>query len=142
MGELPDLSPDGDPTPLSERRTGARKEPQIRLIKLFSGDRCKLSLSGELKHGNAEYLFTNVQELFESGCTFVILDLKDVSYCDTAGLQSLVQVYKYLQSKKGLTFRIYATDGVVMDTLRTCRFDKFLQITQDASELDGFPETC
>jgi anti-anti-sigma factor len=116
---------------------GDDREPQLKLSRAFAGNRCKLSLTGELKHGNAEFLFTSVQELFDSGCTELVLDLSHVSYCDTAGLQSFVQIYKYIQGKPDLLFNIFVPEGIVMDTLRTCRFDKFLHITQDEAEISG-----
>ena len=102
----------------------------------FCDDRCRLSLVGEVRHGSAESLLGKVLEMFESGCRYVLLDLSEVSYCDTAGLQSLVQIYKYLQGRTDLTFIIFAPEGMVMETLRTCRFDKFLQITQDMNILN------
>jgi len=117
-------------------RKGARREPRLEMRRYFCDDRCRLSLVGEVRHGSAESLLGKVQEMFESGCRYVLLDLSEVSYCDTAGLQSLVQIYKYLQGRTDLTFIIFAPEGMVMETLRTCRFDKFLQITQDMSILN------
>ena len=119
------------------RHGSAGKGPQLQFQKYVSGERTKLALSGELRHGNAESLYVKIQESFDSGTKSMILDLAGVTYCDTAGLQSLVKVYKYLQDKPGLKFRIFAPKGFVMETLQTCRFDKFLDITQDSGEVAG-----
>ena len=122
---------------MNEERT---EKSTVGLVKRYSGDRCRLSLIGELRHGNTEGLSKIVFELYESGCSAVLLDLSEITYCESSGLQSLVQVYKYVQSKPGLTFRVYAPNGTVMESLKTSRFDGILQVTQDPKELEGYEE--
>ncbi len=98
-----------------------------------AGSRYKLELEDELVQGKAEDLFREVIQAFESGATEVVLDLRRVQYLDTAALQSLVRIFKYAQGKSGLKFVLLAVEGRLLDILKTCRFDKFMTITQDES---------
>jgi len=135
MGEHKDTESGPKSSPEGSRTV--RMSSLLKIQRLYIGDRCKISLSGELRHGNAEHLLANVQDAFESGSREVLLDFSRVEYCDTAGLQSLVQIFKYVQSNQGWKFWIYAPEGMVMETLQTCRFDKFLDITQNPADLEG-----
>jgi anti-anti-sigma factor len=104
------------------------------LGKAYAGDRCMMALIGELRYYSAESLFEEVVRIFESGVKDLILDFRKVDYADTAGLQNLVRIYKYVDGKADLKFSILAQDGDIMNILRTCRFDKFIHITKDETE--------
>ena len=123
--------------PPGSSRDSNGQESQLQYLKYKLGERTKLALAGELRHGNAESLYFRILEAFDAGAKNILLDLGEVTYCDTAGLQALLKVYKYLQDKPALAFRIFAPEGFVMETLQTCGFDKFLNITQDPGELKG-----
>ena len=103
----------------------------------YQGDRCRLALSGELRHDNSSQLFSEVIGLFDSGVTDLLLDFLGLDYVDTAGLQSLVRIYKHVSDNENLKFRILAHEGEMMEILRTCRFDKFIPITLDPDEASG-----
>ena len=105
--------------------------------KAISGNRCMLSLKGELKHGNADDLYQEVIQLFESGATELVLDFRELTYCDTTGLQSLVRIYKYVQEYSNFSFTILVHEDELNNILRTCRFDKFMKITHDESIAAG-----
>ena len=121
------------------KRQKADKNPEtaLKLSSRFDGERCMISLDGELRHGNADVLFDEAVRIFESGTKSLVLDWRNLTYCDTAGLQSLVQIYKYVQNEKELELILYTAEGTLLETLRTCRFDKFIKISQDKSDLDG-----
>ncbi len=110
---------------------------EIAFRRAFSGDKCMLSLAGELRHGNSEELFSETVRLYESGVTDLILDFRTLDFCDTAGLQSLVRIYKYVQDNSKLSFVILVHEGELDTILRTCRFDKFMHITHDDSIAAG-----
>jgi anti-anti-sigma factor len=99
------------------------------------GSDCLISFLGELRHGSAEYLFEATVNIFELGVTNLIIDFREVSYADTIGLQNLVKLFKYVQARGNLKFCIFVSDGDLREVLRTCRFDKFINITQDESVL-------
>ncbi len=122
--------------PFSLAGSGVSSVPIV-LRRQFDDKRCLLSIEGELRHHNTEQLINEVFKLFEFGIKELVLDWRKVDYCDTAGLQTLVQIYKYVQDNPELSFTLYAEEGSLMDTLRTCRFDKFITITQDQSSLSG-----
>ncbi len=116
-----------------------RKIPEaaLNLRRQFDGERCMISLDGELRHGNADVLFEEAVRIYESGTKSLVLDWRDLTYCDTAGLQSLVQIYKYVQNEQELELILFTGEGNLLDTLRTCRFDKFINISHDKNDLDG-----
>ena len=109
----------------------------LSLRSAFSGKRCKLALEGELKHGNSDELYQEVLRLFQSGVTDLILDFRNLSYCDTAGLQSMVRIYKYTQEYPSYKFVILVQESELYDILRTCRFDKFMEISVDDAIAQG-----
>jgi len=110
---------------------------KLTLKRAYSGDRCKLTLAGELRHDNSEELYTEVVQLFDSGVTDLILDFLTLEYVDTAGLQSLVRIYKHVSDKDNLQFKVLTCKGELLEILKTCRFDKFINITQDTAVADG-----
>src|SRR4030065_1006057 len=87
----------------------------------FSGDHCKLSLLGELRHENSDDLFREVVNLFNSGVNDLLLDFASLDYIDTAGLQSLVKIYKHVTDSGHLKFRMLVIEGDLLEILRTCR---------------------
>ena len=103
----------------------------------YDGDRCRLTLVGELKHENSDSLFRKAQGLFETGVSELVIDFRRLEYVDTAGLQSLVRVYKHVNRHEKLSFIVIAKEGELMDIFRTCRFDKFINITLDPAAGDG-----
>jgi anti-anti-sigma factor len=117
------------------------KEVQLSISRSPAHDRCLIALKGEMKHENVDSIFKTIKGLYDEGCKTVVLDLSGVTYCDTSGLQSLVMIYKHVQSKSDLGFRVYPGIGQVKETLQTCRFDKFINILEDTKELEGFEDT-
>ena len=98
-----------------------------------TGHRERLALKGELKHCNSDIVFKEVMDLFSSGINEVLLDFRSLFYVDTTGLQSLVRVYKHVVTDPALKFKILVNDGELRELLQVCRFDKFIDITDDSS---------
>lgn len=118
----------------------AQKKSDAQMLvfkRAFASERCMLSLIGELRHTLAESLFEEVIRLYESGIKNLVLDFRKLEYADTVGLQNLVRIYKYVANNDGISFSILAPDGEILDILRICRFDKFIDIRQDLNEFDG-----
>lgn len=121
---------------------GNGSDNSLTLGKAFAGNRCMMALVGELKYNNAESVFEEVVRIFESGVKDLILDFRQVEYADTAGLQNLVRIYKYVDRNEDLKFSILTQDGDIMKILRTCRFDKFINISLNADEFkDNWQES-
>lgn len=108
----------------------------LKFRRAFASRKCMLSLIGELRHILAESLFEEVIRLYESGIKDLILDFRKLEYADTVGLQNLVRIYKYVDENDDISFSILAPDGEILDILRICRFDKFIDIRQDLNEFD------
>ncbi len=102
----------------------------------FASEKCMLSLIGELRQTLAESLFEEAIRLYESGIKNLVLDFRKLEYADTVGLQNLVRIYKYVDENDGISFSILAPRGEILDILRICRFDKFIDIRQDLNELE------
>jgi len=121
----------------TETDTNPHGVGELLFRKAYSGNRCMLALEGELKHGNSEELYKEVLGLFQAGVSDLILDFRNLSYCDTAGLQSLVRIYKYTEDYPNLKYVILVEENELYDILRTCRFDKFMEISLDPSITEG-----
>ena len=115
-----------------ETRSGCR---QLIFTEEREGNRCKLSVEGELRHGEAHELYNEVTRLFESGVRDVVIDMREVVYTDTVGLQNLVKIYKYVKDHEGLDFSVIAPEGELWETLISCRFDKFMRILRDEDKV-------
>jgi anti-anti-sigma factor len=102
--------------------------------KAYAGDRCMVGVAGELRQAYAESLFKEAVLVYKSGVKDLILDFRRLEYADTAGLQNLVRIFKYSRENEGLRFAILAQPGDILDILKTCRFDKFIRISQDEDE--------
>ncbi|MCX6647736.1 MAG: STAS domain-containing protein [bacterium] len=100
----------------------------------YAGDRCMMAVVGELRQAHAESLFDEAVRLFKSGVKDLILDFRKLDYADTAGLQNLVRIYRYAKENDGMQFSILTQTGDIIDILITCRFDKFIHISQDEGE--------
>jgi anti-anti-sigma factor len=126
-----------DGVPVGINTGSLDNKEELTYLKEYDGDRCKLTLVGELKHENSDSLYRFSKEIFESGSNDLVIDFRKLEYVDTAGLQSLVRVYKHVASSENLSFIVLAREGELMDILRTCRFDKFINITLDPAAADG-----
>lgn len=109
--------------------------PPIEFAKKLIGLKCMLSIRGELRHGNSEQLTDEVFGIFNDGVTELVLDCRELNYTDTMGMQCLVRIYKHMQKNPGLKFALFVPEGYLLEVLHTCRFDKFINITQDDSVL-------
>ncbi|HDS29732.1 MAG TPA: anti-sigma factor antagonist [Firmicutes bacterium] len=122
---------------VEKHNQGDKPLESLELRTLKDGSKSIVILQGELRHGNSNQLFDEAVNLFDSGINHIILDLSQLSYCDTAGLQSLVQIYKYTVSNPEKSFLLYIAEGSLMETLRTCHFDKFIEVTHEKSAIEG-----
>ena len=126
-----------NPDPVVRKNKFNVKGQWIAFTRYFDGDRCLLAVAGELKHGQTHVLYDEVVSIFESGVRDVIIDLRDVSYTDTVGLQNLVMIYKYVKDNERLDFSVLVPEGEIWEILVSCRFDKFINITRDESTITG-----
>ncbi|MCD6459169.1 STAS domain-containing protein [bacterium] len=60
-----------------------------------------VKLNGELDNESADQLRNNVEELINGGKINIILNFKNLSYSNSAGLRELIALYKLAISKNG-----------------------------------------
>lgn len=111
--------------------------PGIEITGEARGTKVAIRFSGELRYPSTDEILSKVSNLMGEGYSEVLLDLRDVSYCDTAGLGVLVQIYKQAV-QKGTALKVFVSEGAFLSTLRTCNFQKFMKIMTDARELEAF----
>lgn len=116
--------------------------PKLSLECTRCGDRCLLSVQGELRHGNAHQLVEEAMRAFGSGLKALVIDFRDVEYCDTEGFRTLVEIHKHVDEDPELSLVVFLPEGNLLDVLTTYRFHKFLKITQDESVLAGDWQPC
>lgn len=75
-----------------------------------------LALSGEVDLATAGELESKVEQLVASGIDHIVVDLKDVTFCDSVGLNVLVRARKYCASHGG-RLRIIQPRGEVAQVL-------------------------
>jgi anti-sigma B factor antagonist len=60
-----------------------------------------LALTGELDYTNAERLQHDLQEAIGPGARDLVIDLSDLSFCDSTGIQVFLAVRKITQDRGG-----------------------------------------
>lgn len=60
-----------------------------------------VQVGGELDLGTAPQLLTSISELIDSGSHRVVLDLHELTFCDSAGLSALVRIRKRVEQVDG-----------------------------------------
>jgi anti-sigma B factor antagonist len=110
------------------------------------GDVTVLDLSGRISlleaipsdRGSGLVLHDIVREQLKDGHNKILLNLRDVSYVDSAGLGELVSSLMTVRNQAGQLRICNATDRV-NDLLRMTRLDSVLNVDKDeATALQGF----
>jgi len=96
------------------------------------GSREILSFEGELRYGNSDRVYREIIGMYEAGALEILLDFRAVDYVDTTGLQSLVKLYQHVESNPELKFKILIASGEQRDVLQICKFDRFIDITDNS----------
>jgi anti-sigma B factor antagonist len=81
-----------------------------------AGGPTTVALSGEVDLATAGELEGSVERLVASGITNIVVDLKDVTFCDSVGLNVLVRARKYC-AEHGGQLRIIRPRGEVAQVL-------------------------
>ena len=90
----------------------------MRLTKSLMGQTLTIRLEGELDHHSAESIRTLIDnEIAESGCTDLILDMEGVTFMDSSGLGVILGRYRLLNSQGG-TLSICGANSTVERILR------------------------
>ena len=93
-----------------------------------------VDLSGKITIGSGDVVLREtVQRLFDEGQKQVLLNLKGVSYMDSAGIGELVACHKRALQKNG-TLKLLNPSGKVYDLLQLTKLDEVFDMHEDEKE--------
>ena len=93
-----------------------------------------VDLSGKITIGSGDVVLREtVQRLFDEGQKQVLLNLKGVSYMDSAGIGELVACHKRALQKNG-TLKLLNPSGKVYDLLQCTKLDEVFDMHEDEKE--------
>jgi anti-anti-sigma factor len=84
-----------------------------------------VALSGELDLETAEDLERGIRTLIADGHSRVVVDLRELTFCDSVGLNTLVRASKHCEEAAGW-LRVVHPTGQVADVLRIAGLYDFL----------------
>ena len=58
-------------------------------------DESSLAVAGEIDLSTADSFYERARALIDAGTSMLVLDLGDVTFCDSLGVAALVRIYKY-----------------------------------------------
>ncbi|RJP56149.1 MAG: anti-sigma factor antagonist [Candidatus Auribacter fodinae] len=90
-------------------------------------------LKGELDNESSEYLRKNIEKLIESEKVNIVLDFKELSYSNSAGLRELIALYK-LANASGGNLKLCALQPQLEDLFSFTNLRKVFDIYQNEDE--------
>src|ERR1051325_1396787 len=108
-----------------------------------SGDVSIVDLSGRITLGEGSGLVRNtIKDLISSGQKNILLNLKDVTYIDSAGLGELVGAYASVTNAAGIVKLLHA-QGRVRDVLQTTElYTVFISFDDEQEALRSFADAA
>jgi anti-sigma B factor antagonist len=101
-----------------------------------TADATVISVSGELDLASSGGLEDTFVDLGDSKPTFIILDLSEVEFMDSAGLAVVVRAHQRAQSS-GTRFALVTGSPQVRRLLSLTRMDERMTVAQTSEELLG-----
>jgi anti-anti-sigma factor len=92
-----------------------------------TGDEAFLSVTGEIDMATAESLYTQAAALVDESTRVLVLDLGEVTFCDSLGVAVLVRVYR-LASGFGCRLRAVNPRGHIAHVLRISGLDQVFEV--------------
>ncbi len=89
-----------------------------------------LAIKGSLVSEEMDKLDVEVEECVEKGIIRVVLDLKEVPFIDSAGLEKIQDIVSNL-GKRGGDLRIVSLNDVCADIFLATRMESFVQVSPD-----------
>ncbi|HMU83935.1 MAG TPA: anti-sigma factor antagonist [Leptospiraceae bacterium] len=99
----------------------------------------ELSLSGQLDLYKCPDLKGDMRRLMEQGYRFVVFDLTDLSYVDSSGIGTLIQVSNWMKKRGGLMVLVNV-QGSVEKIFQLSKLDEFFAFRDTVSEARQFLE--
>ncbi|MFQ5718750.1 MAG: STAS domain-containing protein [Acidobacteriota bacterium] len=96
-----------------------------------------VDLSGKITIGSGDVVLREtVQRLFDEGNRQLLLNLRGVSYMDSAGIGELVACHKRAVEKNG-RLKLLNPSGKVYDLLQLTKLDEVFEMHKDEGEALG-----
>jgi len=99
----------------------------------------ELSLSGQLDLYKCPDLKSDVRRLMEQGYSFVVFDLTDLSYVDSSGIGTMIQISNWMKKRGGLMVLVNV-QGSVDKIFQLSKLDEFFAFRDTVSEARQFIE--
>ncbi len=97
-----------------------------------------LTLGGRLTHRESDDFFDRIRALGAAGHRKVVLDLRNVSYVDAAGLGAIVGGYTSL-AKQGGTVKLFNPNKRTVELLQMTQLNTLFEVFEDLrAALDSF----
>ncbi|MEV4617515.1 STAS domain-containing protein [Asanoa sp. NPDC049573] len=97
----------------------------LRVSRVDRPDVVVLRLSGELDLSTAPHLSERIDEVVGDGRTSIVIDLEEVTFCDSTGMSAFIRGH-HLSSAAGGSLRLTGAQGVVARVLKISGLDTLL----------------
>src|SRR5205085_2139293 len=97
----------------------------------FGTDRARLLLRGELDMASVALLDERFQEACAAGRSLIVIDLTDVTFCDSSGIRALLRAAEHCRSD-GTTLRIVGAQRPVRRVFELTATANLLHLGDDA----------
>ena len=102
----------------------------MKVTKTFHGTVAVLALKDALIADDIGELDSALNECYGTGVNLLVLDMRNVPYIDSVGLERLQDLVSEL-GRRGGDLRISSLNEVCLDIFTATRMDSFLQVTED-----------
>jgi anti-sigma B factor antagonist len=97
---------------------------------------CVLSAVGEIDHDSCALLLAVVDEAIARGRVQLVVDLAEVTFCDSGGLSALVDAHRRADARGG-GLRLAAAQPRVLAVLQATNLDRYLSLYASVDEATG-----
>lgn len=109
-------------------------EDTVDITEAQSGDVVILRVKGKLDSALSTALECKAFQFINAGQSKLLLDLKDISYINSAGLRMLLSVKKHMRATNGGKFIVCCLRTEVLEIMKICGFDHVLEISKTEDE--------
>jgi anti-anti-sigma factor len=94
---------------------------------------CVLSPAGEIDHDSYALFLTTVDEAIARGRVQLVVDLTEVTFCDSGGLSAFIDTHRRAAARGGW-FRLAGAPSSVLMILRATNLDRYLSLYTTVGE--------
>lgn len=91
------------------------------------GDEAVLSVAGEIDMNTAESVYKRAVVLVDDGARQLVLDLGEVTFCDSLGVSALVRIYRHAAGA-GCRMRVVHLRGYIAHVLQISGLDQMFEV--------------